>query len=89
MEVDLSNIPKVADVPSLVEYGAYIEPENKIIWFEEVPETLLDFTDEDGSISFDELKNSQNQKLAKAATNLTQTVAVIEDVGKDRIKIYK
>jgi len=88
LEVDLSNIPKVADVPSLVEYGAYIEPENEIIWFEKVPETLLDFTDEnDGSISFDELKNSQ--ELAKAATNLTQTVAVIEDVGKDRIKIYK
>lgn len=89
LEVDLSGIPKLADIPSLIDHGANIDPDREIIWFEEeeTPPSLQQFIDPDREgISFDELGHPG--EVSNAVIELTGTCAIIQDINKDKIKIY-
>jgi hypothetical protein len=73
------------DLPSLIDYGAYLVTGEGLYWEEgEEPEELIPFLQE-GEISFDELLN--NPLIAKAVINLTRTAAIYQDIPPEKITV--
>jgi|LakMenEpi03Aug12_release.lakeMendotaPanAssembly.Ray.scaffolds.fasta_scaffold148605_2 hypothetical protein len=83
LEVDISGIDLVADIPSLVDLGAYVEDD--YIWFES-GENIIDPIDDPEQIFFDELTDPYNEYCEKAI-EITETAAVMEDIPPSKIKV--
>jgi len=85
LSVDLSGIDYVADLPSLVDYGAYVS-ENGLYWEEgELPEPFT-YLLNDGEFWFEEFL--EPGPVRDAAVDTTRTLAVLEDIPSDRISVY-
>lgn len=83
LRVDTSGLPLVADIPSLMDTGAQLDVD--YVWWEEGFEfdQLRDVID-DGVLYYKDLLDP-NSPVAKAAIELTQTAAVLEDIPPERI----
>ena len=84
-EVDIADIPLVADLQSLVDKGANVDQDSKMLWWEESeePEMLKDFLD-DGAIEISRLLNDSD--VIDAAIQTTKTAAIIEDILPEQIE---
>ena len=79
LAVNTSGLSLVADLPTLVDTGAYQEEEG-MYWDEGAePAQMIDIVDEDGMVYFDELL-SPGSAAAQAAIDLTGTAAVVQDI---------
>ena len=79
LAVNTSGLGLVADLPTLVDTGAYQEEEG-MYWDEgSEPQQMIDIVDEDGMVYFDELL-SPGSAAAQAAIDLTGTAAVVQDI---------
>ena len=94
LEVDVTGLELYPDLPTLVDYGANLEEDGSGMWwdYDEVPSEMqvsyangAPILDPDGYIEYDMLL-WPGDAAAKAAINLTDTVAVLQDIPPDRIK---
>ena len=86
LAIDTSGLDLVADLPGLVDTGAYQEEEG-MYWDEGAePPEMLDFVDDGGMVYFDDLL-SPGHPIAMAAIELTGTAAVLEDIPPERIQL--
>jgi hypothetical protein len=84
--VDTAKLNLVADLPSLVDTGAYQEEEG-MYWDEgSEPAQMIDIVDEDGMVYFDELL-SPGSAAAQAAIEITGTAAAIDGVPPESITL--
>ena len=84
LAIDVSGLELVADLPTLVDTGAYQEEEG-MYWDEgSEPQQMVDIIDEDGMVYFDELL-SPGSAAAKAAIELTGTAAVVQNIPSKNI----
>ena len=86
LAVNVSGLGLVADLPTLVDTGAYQEEEG-MYWDEgEEPAQMMDIVDEDGMVYFDELL-SPGSAAAQAAIDVTGTAAVVQDIPSKSISM--
>ena len=86
LAVDTAKLNLVADLPSLVDTGAYQEEEG-MYWDEgSEPPQMIDIVDEDGIVYFDELL-SPGSAAAQAAIEITGTAAAIDGVPPESITL--
>lgn len=87
-EVDVTDLDLIADLPSLIDHGAYIS-DDCLYWMEgEEPEELIDFLDEDGQLYFEDLLNPDSILITEVI-NLTGSAAYNKNIDKKRIKLYE
>ena len=90
LEVDVSGLGLVADIPGLIDFGGQLSDDNvDVIWFDEesTPEPFWDIVDPStGEVEFSELR-TPGSRAAKAAIKVTGTCAVMENISLDRIKV--
>jgi len=88
LRINTKGLNLVADLPSLVDHGAYMSDiSNSFYWKEgQEPEQLKEYLDENGELSFDQLVDP-NSPVAQAAIQLTGSAAVLQDIAPDRIKL--
>jgi hypothetical protein len=89
-EVDVTDLDLIADLPSLIDNGAYIGPDvDCLYWMEgEEPEELIDFLDQDGQLYFEDLLNPDPMLIGEVI-NLTGSAAYNKNIDKKRIKLYE
>jgi len=86
LAVDTSGLDLVADLPSLIDTGAYQEEEG-MYWDEgSEPAQMIDIVDEDGMVYFDDLL-SPGSAAAEAAIEITGTAAALENIPPNRIQL--
>jgi hypothetical protein len=86
--VDISGLTVYPDLPTLVDYGAYVD-ESGMYWeYGEVPPEMEGVVDGDGSVSFDELL-TPNSPAANAAIELTDTAVSLENIGPEKLRKIK
>jgi hypothetical protein len=91
LKVNVSGLGLVADMPGLVDFDGRLT-EDSIYWDEEeTPEELWDLMDPDtgesvnGELSFDLLREPNND-ISRAAIAITDTAAVMQTIGPERIE---
>lgn len=87
--VDVKNIKLFPDIPSLIDFGAYIDENidgDIIIYWKdgEVPSEFYNIFGNDCEFLADELLTDEN--IINAAINLTRTVAVLRDIPPENIE---
>ena len=88
LTVDTSGLALVADLPSLVDTGAY-QGEEGMYWDEgSEPAQMRDIVDEDGMVYFDDLL-SPGSAASEAAIEITGTAAVLENIPPNRIQLIE
>lgn len=87
LEVDVSGLELISDLPSVVDYGAYVEENEGVYWeYGEVPPVMETVVDGDGFVSFEDLLTF-NSPASQAAINLTGTAVSLTDISPDRIRL--
>lgn len=84
LKIDIEGIPLVADIPSLVDIGAYIEEDG--IWFKRKNRNVIDPINDPDLIHFDELLDPTNRYCIKAI-NATGTAAIMQNIEPSRIQV--
>ena len=85
-EVDVSGLTLYPDLPTLVDYGAYVEEREGMYWeYGEVPSEMEGVVDGDGFISFDDLL-TPDSAAATAVNKLTGTAVSLEDIDPERLR---
>lgn len=83
-KIDVSGLSLVADLPSLVDAGAYVDEDNKLIyWDDPIPDPVAAVLPK-GEARFRALVNP-NSPAAQAAIKITGTAAILEDIPPERI----
>lgn len=77
-EVDVTGYRLYADLPSLVDMGAYIEEDGTIWWEVSPPGFDEEYTMED---------ILEDVRLSEKCINLTDTAAILENIPVDRLKL--
>lgn len=85
-EVNVTNLELVVDLPSLVDWGAYISDDMDSIWFK--GGLFSKFEDSDGLIWFDDLLNSDSD-VTKNMIKITGSAAVLNNISPDKLKLYE
>ena len=83
-EVEVDQNTLVADLPSLVDTGAYITEDGMYWEYDDVPSAMKPVADGDGWIAFEELLQP-GSIAAKAAINTTGTAASLNDIPQERV----
>jgi hypothetical protein len=87
-EVDVSGIDLLPDLPTLVDYGAYVEEGEGLYWEDgTAPRELRNFLD-DGMLWFDDIL-MLGSPAAQAIINFTKTAVSLESIPPERIKRIK
>jgi len=87
LQVNVQNVSLVADLPTLLNYGAYLSEDfGGFYWEEAEPKELIPFIDEDGYLSFDGLLIPDSSTV-NAAIELTGTAATLKDIPPERITL--
>jgi hypothetical protein len=84
LRIDTTNLPLVADLPSLIDTGAYIDLDDEVLWWTEGEEPP-DFNGL-GEISFYDLIRP-NDPISMKAIKLTKTCACIQNIDPIRIEV--
>ncbi len=85
-EVDVSGLDLYPDLPTLVDYGAYVEEREGMYWEHgEVPPEMEGVVDGDGFISFDDLL-TPDSAAAATVIKLTGTAVSLEDIDPERLR---
>ena len=88
-EVDVSGMDLYPDLPTLVDYGAYVEEDEGLYWeWGEAPEEIEHLLDGDGFITFDELLELGSPAV-QTMINFTKTAVSLESIPPERIKRIK
>lgn len=82
LEINASGLELVADVPSLVDHGAHIDPDG--IWFS--GRNIIDPISDPDLITFDELFDPYSE-YCERAIEITGTAAILENISPERITI--
>jgi hypothetical protein len=85
-DVDVSGLPLVADIPSLVDKGARYDSGLLYLKRSQALEPLLRFADENGWIEIEHLVNPGSDAAA-AAIKVTGTAACVASIPPDRIRL--
>ena len=86
LEVDTTGLQLYPDLPTLVDYGAYVE-EDGVYWEHEAePKEMTPFVDGDGMLYFEDLL-APGHPVAEAVINLTGTAVSLSDIPPERIKM--
>lgn len=86
LAVDVTGLELVADLPGLIDTGAY-QAEDGMYWDEGAePPEMLDFIDENGIIYYDDLL-TPGSPIVQAAIELTGTAAVLKNISPERMQI--
>ncbi len=75
-EVDVKELVLIADLPSLVDDGAYYDIDDNSMWFKGGPEWY-----------FDDLLDSDT-KECQAAIRATKTAACLTNIAPDRLTLF-
>ena len=84
-EVDVNGLELVADLPALVDWGAYIDDSQEFIWFEKRVK-IRKYEDEDGCIYFEDLLNP-DLIVTEDSIKMTKSAAVMTNINPKRIKL--
>ena len=85
-EVDVSGIDLYPDLPTLVDYGAYVEEGEGLYWEDgTAPKEFRNIIDGDGMIYFEDILESGSD-IAQAIINFTKTAVSLESIPPERIK---
>ena len=85
-EVDVSGIDLLPDLPTLVDYGAYVEEGEGLYWEEgTAPKEFRNIIDGDGMIWFEDIL-VPDSPIAQAIINFTKTAVSLESIPAERIK---
>ena len=88
-EVDVSGIDLLPDLPTLVDYGAFVEEGEGLYWeWGTAPKEIEPLLDGDGFITFDELLEPDSP-ISQAIINFTKTAVSLESIPPERIKRIK
>jgi len=86
--VDVTGLNIVADIPSLVDRGAYYGDTGDCIWFRVKKSVeLFNYIDENGALYYSDLLDSDSP-VAIACINLTRTGACLQNIPPERIKVF-
>lgn len=90
LEVDISDMEILPDLPSLIDEGGIIDNHNHVIWWKEgeEPEALLEYINDDGEINIHDLLIPHSD-VALAVINLTKTAIVKENISIERLKVIE
>tara|TARA_R110000824_G_scaffold159_1_gene574 strand:+ start:114 stop:623 length:510 start_codon:yes stop_codon:yes gene_type:complete len=87
LEIDTTGLQLYPDLPTLVDFGAYVEEEEGMYWeYGTEPKEMKPFVDGDGMIYFEDLL-TPGHPVANAVMKLTGTAVSLKDISSDRIKI--
>lgn len=84
LEIDVSGLDLVADIPGLSDIGAYIE--DGYIWFDSGNEPFEMNEEDDGQIYFEDLTDS-NSDYCQKSIEATETAAIMENIPPTKIKV--
>jgi hypothetical protein len=82
-QVDITGIELYPDLPTLVDFGAFVD-EDGLSWHENEPEILSYYLD-DGFVSFEDLMDPDSP-VASVAMTLTKTAVSLISISPDKIK---
>jgi hypothetical protein len=86
LTVDARGLELVADLPSLVDAGAYLDEDGQGLWWEEgmTPDELLSFEDPSSAVvSYRDLLGA----AAPSAISVTDSAACLTSIPSDRIQV--
>jgi hypothetical protein len=85
-EVDVSGMDLYPDLPTLVDYGAYVEEDEGLYWeWGTAPKEIEPLLDGDGFVTFDDILDP-GSPAAEAIINFTKTAVSLESIPPERIK---
>lgn len=87
LKIDGRGLTLVADIPSLIDKGAYLDEEMQGVWFK-VGKNIIDPLNDPETIYFSELLDPDNQ-YCERAIEATRTAAVLEDVPAGLISVLE
>ena len=88
-EVDVSGLTLYPDLPTLVDYGAYVEEDEGLYWeWGAAPKEIEPLLDGDGFVTFDDILDP-GSPAAEAIINFTKTAVSLESIPPERIKRIK
>jgi len=90
LEVDITGMELLPDLPSLIDEGGIIDSHNHVIWWKEgeEPESLLGYINDDGEINIHDLL-IPNSEVGMAVMSLTKTAIIKENITVDKIKVVE
>ncbi len=89
-KVDVSDLELVADLPALIDFGAYITVDSDAFYWPmgKEPKRMSKWISSiDGEIYFDDLLNPYSQ-ITKDAISLTKSCAVMQNIPPNKISLY-
>jgi len=89
LKVNIADLDLVADLPSLIDKGAYSD--EGVIWWKrdrDIPELLKDYHDSEYGIDIESLLEPSSD-VAEAAIQTTQTAACLQNISPDRIEFVR
>ena len=92
LEVDVRGLPLVSDIPSLVDHDGYVSNNLQGIYWDEMiddpkADLIYELGGDEGEISFEALTRP-NSKEVSLSIAITETCAIMQDIGPNRIKIF-
>jgi hypothetical protein len=86
LKVDITNLPLVVDLPSLIDHGARVSDDEDFVYWREnrEPKEIVDCLDENGEVYFDDLLNPDYYAIDKFI-KLTGSAAVMINIPPDLI----
>jgi len=87
IEVDVTGLKLIADLPSLVDKGAYIDDGLRFLYWKEgaEPYEISEFLDENGEIRMNDLIDSDFHGM-ESIIEFTGSAAVVKDIPPDKLK---
>jgi hypothetical protein len=84
-KIDVSDYNLVVDLPSLIDFGAYISEEyNGLYWMKNIPTKLEYYQDSEGMIYFDDLLNPEHP-IVEDVILLTNSCVIMENISPNNI----
>jgi hypothetical protein len=85
--VDVTDLELVADLPALIDFGAYRDDfDEYLYWMDDTPELLKPFDDGEYGINLDDLTNPDHL-ATDACIKLTKSAASLNNIPLNRIKL--
>jgi len=88
LEIDVTGLDLVADIPSLYDFGGYYSDKDQGMWWDEngVPFPLIDYVDENGMLFYEDLLNPSSP-VVKVCIEFTKTAVCENSIEPQRIKV--
>lgn len=92
LEIDVSGLPLVSDIPSLIEHDGHLSEDSKHIWWDEYvddpkAQLIYEMIDENGEVEISKLIKPNSYESNKSI-EITETCAVMQNIEPERIKMF-